>query len=67
MENGGANSSWASRIHHIGIVVRDIEKAIEYYESLGIGPFEPLKRGTKDVEPIVYSQNLPGSYLCSLT
>jgi len=50
MENGGANSSWASRIHHIGIVVRDIEKAIEYYESLGIGPFEPLSLKLTDRE-----------------
>lgn len=25
--------------HHIGVVVRDIEKAIEYLEALGFGPF----------------------------
>ena len=33
-----------SKIHRIqvGIIVRDIEKTIEYYESLGIGPFKPL-------------------------
>ena len=30
-------------IHHVGAVVRDLEKAIEYYESLGIGPFKILK------------------------
>ena len=27
------------KLHHVGVVVRDINKAISYYESLGIGPF----------------------------
>ncbi len=31
-------SSFA-RLHHVGVVVKDINKAISYYESLGIGPF----------------------------
>ena len=30
-----------SQLHHVGVVVRDIDKAIEYLSSLGIGPFEP--------------------------
>jgi methylmalonyl-CoA/ethylmalonyl-CoA epimerase len=30
-----------SNIEHLSIVVRDIDKAVEYYQSLGIGPFEP--------------------------
>jgi catechol 2,3-dioxygenase-like lactoylglutathione lyase family enzyme len=32
------NSSFA-KLHHVGVVVRDIQKAIAYFESLGIGPF----------------------------
>ena len=28
------------KIGHIGIVVRDLDKAAQYYESLGIGPFQ---------------------------
>ena len=28
-----------STLHHLSVVVRDIDKAVEYYESLGIGPF----------------------------
>ena len=28
-----------SRAYQVGIVVRDMDKAIEFYESLGIGPF----------------------------
>ena len=31
-----------STIHHIGIMVEDIEKTVELYESLGIGPFERI-------------------------
>lgn len=29
-----------AKVDHVGIVVRDIDKATAYYESLGIGPFE---------------------------
>ena len=32
-----------SEIDHIGVVVGDMDKAIEHYQSLGIGPFERLK------------------------
>ncbi len=31
-------SSFA-KLHHVGVVVKDINKAIAYFESLGIGPF----------------------------
>ena len=31
-----------SNLHHVGIMVRDVDKAAEYYESLGIGPFETV-------------------------
>ena len=30
------------KFHHVSVVVRDMEKAIKFYESLGIGPFPPL-------------------------
>ena len=30
------------KFHHISVVVRDMEKAIKFYESMGIGPFPPL-------------------------
>lgn len=29
-----------SKFHHISIIVKDMDKAVEYYEALGIGPFE---------------------------
>ncbi len=31
------------KVDQIGVIVRDMDKAIGYYQSLGIGPFEPLK------------------------
>lgn len=31
---------YSKRPHHVGIVVKDIEKAIAHFESLGIGPFK---------------------------
>jgi len=30
-----------SQLHHIAIVVKDIDRAVKYYSSLGIGPFQP--------------------------
>ena len=29
-----------SKLHHLSVVVRNLEKAIQFYESMGIGPFE---------------------------
>ncbi|MBA7562673.1 hypothetical protein ES708_04326 [subsurface metagenome] len=31
-----------SQIDQVGIIVRDMEKTIEYYSSFGVGPFKPL-------------------------
>jgi methylmalonyl-CoA/ethylmalonyl-CoA epimerase len=28
-----------SKLHHVGVVVKDIKKAVAYFESMGIGPF----------------------------
>ena len=30
-----------TKLHHICIVVRDIEASVRYYESVGIGPWHP--------------------------
>ncbi|MFA5309817.1 MAG: VOC family protein [Dehalococcoidales bacterium] len=35
----GKNGSSFKKLHHVGVVVKDINKAIAYFESLGIGPF----------------------------
>ena len=31
-----------SNFHHVGSIVKDVDKTASYYESLGLGPFEPL-------------------------
>jgi len=30
------------KFHHVSVVVKDMAKAMKFYESLGIGPFPPL-------------------------
>ena len=37
-----------SKFDHIGVVVRDLDRAIEYYQSLGIGPFELFDQQVMD-------------------
>ena len=34
-----AASNNFKKLHHVGVVVKDINKAIAYFEKLGIGPF----------------------------
>ena len=43
-----------SRIDQVGVVVRDLERAVEYYSSFGIGPFHPLH--VTRVERTVYGK-----------
>ena len=40
MEKGTQTQSW--KIMQVGVVVRDMDKAIKRLESLGIGPFESM-------------------------
>lgn len=39
MERKKAEKSPFSELHHITVVVKDIERAVEFYSSLGLGPF----------------------------
>ena len=39
MGKGGTEESPFSRAYQVAVVVRDMDKAIKFYESLGIGPF----------------------------
>jgi methylmalonyl-CoA/ethylmalonyl-CoA epimerase len=39
MEKKAAGKSNYTKIHHVGVVVKDMDKAIAYLESMGIGPF----------------------------
>jgi catechol 2,3-dioxygenase-like lactoylglutathione lyase family enzyme len=39
-EGNRSSKSPFSKLHHLSVVVRNLEKAIQFYESMGIGPFE---------------------------
>lgn len=41
MKEKNAGKSPFSELHHVTIAVWDIDRVVEYYESIGIGPFEP--------------------------
>jgi len=48
MEKIEIGKSPFSQIHHIGAVVKDVDKTAEYYESLGMGSFERLILNPKE-------------------
>ena len=56
MGKSGVEKSPFSKVSHVGIVVRDMDKAIEYYQSLGIGPFESSKKGHLATDRKVYGK-----------
>jgi methylmalonyl-CoA/ethylmalonyl-CoA epimerase len=39
LEKREIKESYLSQLHHVMIVVEDVNKAAKFYESLGIGPF----------------------------
>lgn len=50
--NNMSKGKWPlSDIHHVGAIVRNADKNAEYFESLGIGSFEPL--GVEGYDEIV--------------
>jgi catechol 2,3-dioxygenase-like lactoylglutathione lyase family enzyme len=52
MEKNRAEESPFSKFTHVGVVVRDMDKAIEHLSSLGIGPFEPFRHSLPLTERI---------------
>ena len=51
------NPSFA-KLHHVGVVVKDIKKAIAYFESLGIGPF--TAPGVAPGKPPIFTVSFKG-------
>jgi len=43
MEKPGTQRSPFSEVYQVGVIVRDMDQAVEYYQALGIGPFEPSR------------------------
>ena len=46
MEKTGIEKMPTWKLYHVGAVVKDMDKAIERYQKLGIGPFESEKGAT---------------------
>ncbi len=53
MAKSSKKKSDFTKIQHVGVVVKDIKKAIEFLESLGIGPF--TAPGVKPGKPPVFT------------
>ncbi|MDD4877111.1 MAG: VOC family protein [Dehalococcoidales bacterium] len=47
-----------ANLHHIGVVVSDLDKAIQYYEELGIGPFKSMKLPGTITEQTMLGKNM---------
>ena len=47
-----------SRTYQVGVVVRDIDRAVEFYERLGVGPFEEGP-SAHAVERKIYGREAP--------
>jgi len=43
-----AEQALLSELHHVGIIVNDLDKSVAYYESLGFGPFKPVVLNVKE-------------------
>ena len=36
------------KLDHVGVVIRDLDKAVEYYQAFSMGPFNPSGRASFD-------------------
>lgn len=69
-----AEKSPFTKVHHVGLVVENMEKALAYYESLGIGSFEPLRlspseglfRGKTTISTPIISMGVVGGIVMEL-
>ena len=59
MEKGGKETSPFANVYQIGVIVRDMDEAVAFYEGLGIGPFESPKDPVPLVDRRVYGNPAP--------
>ena len=59
MNTEGKGRSPFARFCQIGVIVRDIDQAVSFYESLGIGPFESPKGPAPIFDRQVYGKPAP--------
>lgn len=50
MKKSGKEETPFSKFGHVGIVVRDMNRAIKHYQSLGAGPFVPVTTAVAEKE-----------------
>jgi methylmalonyl-CoA/ethylmalonyl-CoA epimerase len=74
MAKAGKEKSPFGKVHHVGVVVENMDKALAHYESLGMGPFEPLKlspsegllRGKRVISTPIISMGTVGGIVIEL-
>ncbi len=59
MSMDGKDRSPFARFCQIGVIVRDMDEAVKFYESLGIGPFESPKGPAPIFDREVYGKPAP--------
>jgi 4-hydroxyphenylpyruvate dioxygenase-like putative hemolysin len=59
MNMGGKGKSPFANFCQIGVIVRDMDEAVKFYEGLGIGPFESPKGPAPIVDRQVYGKPAP--------
>ena len=74
MANSNPENGPFTKVHHVGVVVENMDKALAYYDSLGIKSFEPLKlspsegllRGKKLISTPIISMGEVGGIVIEL-
>ena len=56
MEKSGVEKSPFSKVCQVGVIVKDVDKAVEYYQALGIGLFESSKTAHLVTDRKVYGK-----------
>lgn len=57
-EKNSAGITTFSKLHHVTVVVKDIEKSIQFYQSLGLGPFTAPEATHKIIEKTLRGKSL---------
>lgn len=60
MKKNKAEQSPFSKFTHVGVVVRDMDKAVEYLSSLGLGPFESFNPSVPLKEMLLHGKPADG-------
>jgi 4-hydroxyphenylpyruvate dioxygenase-like putative hemolysin len=59
MHPGGKGQSPFARVCQIGVIVRDLDEAVAFYEGLDIGPFESTKGAAPIFDRQMYGKPAP--------